>query len=399
MIEPKVFYRKMDSLLNKIGQGQSGSNFLYKIIKEIENTFANDLKIGGGRIYDKNDDEFILVYSSGGSNENNQVAKILIRSESIQLVLKNKLYIFDDSKLSLEIMQNHIAFYAVPVAFVVENHDNMWMFVFELQSGWIREEIEFCLNAVRTLLNYRLFSESVKSELEQAVQIQKSLLPTTSPNIDGFQISGYSQPAVLVGGDFFDYFQFDEEEFGFYLGDASGHGIPAALMARDAVTGLRMGLEKQMKTVHILKSLNSVIYKSVYSTRFISLFIGEINTNGNLFYINAGHPSPILLCGDEVHQLNSTGLVIGALPEIKLKQTYLNITPGSTLILFSDGILERQNKKGENFGISRLEEIALLNRDKSSHEIMEAIFLAADDFGESSKWEDDATVLVIKKLK
>ena len=399
MIEPKEFYRKMDSLLNKIGQGKSGKNFLYKIIKEIENTFGSDLKIGCGRIYDKNDDEFILVYSSGGVNEDSYLPKLLIGSEPVQLVLNNKMYIFDDSRLSPEIMLIHNNSYAVPVAFIVESHGNLWMFVFELQSGWIREEIEFCLNAVRTLLNYRLFSESVKSELEQAVQIQKSLLPTSSPNIDGFQISGYSQPAVLVGGDFFDYIQFDEDELCFYLGDASGHGIPAALMARDAVTGLRMGLEKQMKTVHILKNLNSVIYKSVYSTRFISLFIGEIDTSGNLFYVNAGHPSPLLINEDRVDQLNSTGMVIGALPEIKFKQSYLSINPGSTIILFSDGILERQNKIGENFGISRLQEISLKYRDKSSREITEEIFLAADDFGEGSNWEDDATVLVIKKLK
>ncbi len=399
MLEPKEFYRKMDSLLNKIGQGKSDKNFLYKIIREIENTFGSDLRIGCGRIYDKNDDEFILIFSSQSQSEDNLVSKLLINSESVQLVLKNKLYIFDDSRLSIEMSLNQNNNYSIPVAFTVESHGGQWIFVFELQSGWIREEIEFCLNAVRTLLNYRLFSESVKSELEQAVQIQKSLLPTSSPNVDGFQISGYSQPAVLVGGDFYDYFQYDEEEFGFYIGDASGHGIPAALMARDAVTGLRMGIEQQLKTVHILKSLNSVICKSVYSTRFISLFIGEIDTNGNLFYINAGHPSPILICGDEVHQLNSTGMVIGALPDIKFKQSFVNTNPGSTIILFSDGILERQNKFGKNFGIKRLEEIAFRNKDKSSHEIMEEIFYAADDFGQGSNWEDDATVLVIKKLK
>ena len=399
MIEPKVFYRKMDSLLNKIGQGESGGNYLYRIIKEIESTFGVDLKIGSGRIYDKNDNEFILVYSSQDIDDSYSIKKLLINSETIQLVLKNKTYIFDESRLSKEILLDRINNYSIPAAILVEGHGNQSIFIFELQSGWVREEVEFCLNAVRTLLNYRLFSESVRSELEQAVQIQKSLLPTISPNIKGFQISGFSQPAVLVGGDFFDYFQFDEEEFGFYIGDASGHGIPAALMARDAVTGLRMGLEKKMKTVHILKSLNSVIYKSVYSTRFISLFIGEMESNGNFFYINAGHPSPILIHKKESIQLNSTGMVIGALPEIKIKQSYLKIEPGSVLILFSDGILERQNKKGEYFGISHLEDIALKSNHESSHEIMEEIFLAADDFGEGANWEDDATVLVIKKLK
>ena len=96
-------------------------------------------------------------------------------------------------------------------------------------------------------------------------------------------IAGFSKPAELVGGDLFDYFNFDNEEFGVCIGDASGHGLPAALLVRDVVTGLRMGLEKQMKMVYTFKKLNNVIYRSVYSTRFISLFYAEIQKDGNLF--------------------------------------------------------------------------------------------------------------------
>ena len=134
------------------------------------------------------------------------------------------------------------------------------------------------------MLNYKLFSESVKSELEQAVHIQQSLLPTSALEYSGFEIFGRSQPAELVGGDLYDYYSYDKDGFGVCIGDASGHGIPAALMVRDVVTGLRMGLEKHMKMVHTLKKLNNVIYQSVYSTRFISLFYAEIESDGNIFY-------------------------------------------------------------------------------------------------------------------
>ena len=291
MIEPKEFYRKLDSLLNKIGQEKSGKDFLFIIVKEIEKTFGKELRLGNGRIYEQNGDEFILIYASSKPGIVTTAKNIPTKSEAMQSILNSQTYIFDNPGFSIGDLQSG-GEYAIPAAITVTNPDSRWIFVFELKSGWIREEIEFCLNAVRSSLNYRLFSESVKSELEQAVQIQKSLLPLKPPKISGYDIAGHSQPAELVGGDLYDFFEPGGEEFGFCIGDASGHGIPAALMARDVITGLRMGIEKHMKMIHTLKKLNSVIYRSAYSTRFVSLFYAEMEEKGNLFYVNAGHPSP-----------------------------------------------------------------------------------------------------------
>jgi len=399
MIQPKDFYRKLDSLLSIIGQEKSGKDFLFTIVKDLEKTFGNDLHIGKGYIYEKNGDEFILISPLSNQELINIETNLPISSEAVQFVLNSKTYIFDNPAFSIGTKKIPQKEYAIPVAITVHSQENRWIFVFELRSGWVREEIEFCLNAVRTVLSYRLLSESIKSEYEQAFQIQKSLLPTSAPKIPGYQIAGNSQQAELVGGDFFDYFQFEGEEFGFCIGDASGHGIPAALMARDAIIGLRMGLEKHMKMVHTLKKLNSVIYQSVYSTRFVSLFYAEMEENGNLFYVNAGHPSPILINGDEVIELESTGIIFGALPEIDLRRSYTKIFPGSVLVLFSDGILERQNNKGENFELERLKKVALQNKNLNAEEILAAIFCSANEFGKKKKWKDDATVVVLKRLK
>lgn len=397
MIEPKEFYRKLDSLLSKIGQEKTGQDFLFTIVKELENTFGKDLKIGNGYIYEKNGEQFTLISSPPEMGRSKIALELPIVSDAVQLILQSKTYIFDNPIVSIDSNIGSSKEYSIPAAITVHSQDNRWIFIFELKSGWIREEIEFCLNAVRTNLNHRLFSESVKSELEQAVQIQQSLLPTSSPEIPGYQIAGFSRPAELVGGDLYDYFQFDGEEFGFCIGDASGHGIPAALMARDVVIGLRMGLEKHMKMVHSLKKLNSVIYRSVYSTKFISLFYAEMETDGNLFYVNAGHPAPILLHGDEIIELESTNIVFGALPQIELRRSYAHINPNSVLVLFSDGILERENSQGEEFGEERLKQVIKDNKDKTANELLDLIFLTADEFGKGKNWDDDATVVVIKR--
>ena len=399
MIEPKEFYRKLDSLLVKIGQEKSGKDFLFTIIKEIEITFGKDLHFGNGRIFEQSDDEFFLIFPDGNSDQIKTAVKIPLNSHIAESILRSKTYIFDNQMDGIDSLRVNKKGYSIPVAFTIHNQDYRWIFVFDLIDGWIREEIDLCLNAVRTALNYRLFSESVKGELEQASQIQKSLLPISDPVIPGYQIAGRSQPAELVGGDLFDYFKFDSEQYGICIGDASGHGIPAALMVRDVVIGLRVGLEKNMQMVYTIKKLNSVLHQNNYSSRFISLFYTEMERNGNLFYINAGHPSPLLLIGNEISELDSTGLLLGALPEIALRRSYISIPPKGVLVLYTDGILERENKKGEEFGAARLKKVITTNKEKSSDEIMNSIFNAADDFGKSKKWKDDATVVVVKRLE
>ncbi len=247
-------------------------------------------------------------------------------------------------------------------------------------------------------MNQRLYSDAIQTELEQAALIQKSLLPNHLPEFPGYQIAGLSQATEIVGGDLFDYFEFDNELFGVCLGDASGHGIPAALLVRDIVIGLRMGLEKHMKMVHTLQKLNQVIYRSTYSSRFVSLFYCEIEKDGHMIFVNAGHPAPFLVHGKQVTNLKATGLILGALPEITLHRSYARIEPDSVLVLFSDGLFEREDSKGEAFEIKRLKELVIENQSKTAEEIMNLIFEKVDEFGNRTKWDDDSTLVVIKRL-
>lgn len=399
MIEPKNFYRKLDSLLTTIGKEKTGKNFLFTILKAIEHNFSADLYIGNGRIYEEEGDEFVLVKRPGMSKSARATAKIAADSEAVQLLLKFGSYIYDDPALSIDAEINRQAEYTIPAAFtVVRSPSERWVVVFELKAGWVREEIEFCMNAVRAALNYRLFSDAVKSGLEQAAHIQNSLLPQAPPQIQGYEIAGRSQSAELVGGDLFDYFPYSNEMFGVSVGDASGHGLPAALLVRDVVTGLRMGLEEQMKMVHTLKKLNRVIHRSTYSTRFVSLFYGEIESNGHVIYANAGHPSPLLIRGQEVTELKPTGIILGALPELAIHRSLANFEPGAVLVMYSDGIFERCDPEGEAFGLERLQSLIIEHQEKSAAELLEIIFTIVFEFGGGAKWEDDATLVVIKRM-
>ncbi len=114
--------------------------------------------------------------------------------------------------------------------------------------------------------------------------------------------------------------------------------------------------------------------------------------------MNAGHPYPLLIRGEQVKELESTGTILGALPEVNLHRAYIHIEPKSILILYSDGIIERKNRKGQSFGIHRLKELAIQNQNKSAKEIQKLIFNNVFEFGNHMEWEDDATVVVIKRL-
>jgi serine phosphatase RsbU (regulator of sigma subunit) len=396
MIEPKIFYRKLDFLQNKIGLGKTGKDFLFSIVKELEKTLGKDLNIINGSIYERVEAEYSLI-STSPKIKNLLKSRISVDDPSVQLVMKSKTYIFDRPVFSIDGIEDNIDGYKTHAAFLVRSPSNEWIFVFELKSGWIREEIELCLNAIRTSLNYRLTSESVKNELEQAVQIQQSLLPSIPPIIPGYQIAAKSQPAELVGGDLYDYYSLDDNTLGFCIGDASGHGLPAALMVRDVITGLRMGLAKEMTMIHTLKKLNSVIYQSVYSAKFVSLFYAELERNGSLLFANAGHPSPLLFDGENFQTLDPTGIVIGAFPNLDISRSYIRIHPGSIFVSVTDGILERKNGRSELFEVERLKSVIVENKDENADSLLYKIFEAAYSFGKGKKWEDDATVLVIKK--
>ena len=395
---PKDFYRKLDTFLSEIYHIVS-ENILSVVLKELVNFLGKDLNIQNGRLYELDVDRFVLIQCINLDESCSQDKTLPLDNEAVQLVLQNGSYIFNDPHLILLIESKTKCDLLTPVAFFVQREDQIWMFVFELQQGWDREEIDFSLNTIRKVLNARISSEIFQNYLHQAELIQRSLLPKSPPKIEGFDIAGKSISTDIVGGDLYDFIEFDKETFGVAIGDASGHGLPAALLVRDVVTGLRMGLEKEMKLTRALEKLNRVIHRSTLSTSFISLFFGEIETNGNLVYSNAGHPPPLIVSGYNIQTLDQGGFVLGPMPEVKLKRGFAFLNPGSVLILYSDGLIERLNRYGVPFEIERLTKTVLEYQHLSAEELVNLIIDSAYNFGNKSKWKDDVTVVAIKNVK
>src|SRR5262249_11892639 len=215
-------------------------------------------------------------------------------------------------------------------------------------------ELLSALNSIVYAVRQRLERGRLEDLFEQARTIQLSLLPEGRRTFAGYDVYASSTPAQSVGGDLYDYYDVDMETLGFAVADASGHGLPAALQARDVVTGLRMGVERDLKITRMVERLNRVIHQSGLASRFISMFFGELERNGNLSYINAGHPPALLLDARGVRELSVGGMLLGPDPAATYKMGFVHVDRGASLLAYSDGVIEREDADGNIFGKERL---------------------------------------------
>jgi phosphoserine phosphatase RsbU/P len=394
VIQPKELYRKLAALLKEIDTGTYDENYLLSVLARLGHS-TRDLHIAGGRLYGEDQDRFLPIT---GSNDPppNPVDSGTLDAEAARLVVKHGTYIFNDPRWSGLRQVGEPASNTIAAAFTVRDPTRQWIFVFTLDQGWIREEIEFCFNAIRAQLNFQLHINAMTSDVEQAAVIQLSLLPNTPPFIAGYQTAGRCQPAGVLGGDFFDFSPLDDDFFTVAVGDAMGHGLPAALLVRDVVTGLRMGVEREMRMAEAIQKLNRVIHRSTLSANFVSLFFAEIESTGNILYVNAGHPPPILIRGSQVKRLQPTGILLGAVSNAQFRRASADFDSDGVLVLYSDGVVERRHGD-EEFGLWRLEEVAVRNREETATTILDRIYEAVTIFGDPLAFEDDVTVVVIKK--
>jgi sigma-B regulation protein RsbU (phosphoserine phosphatase) len=313
IFQPKAFYRKLDALLTRIGEGASMKEMLSLVLDELVESVGEDLGIKSGCVYRLLGGAYRKTDQISGSSAEGWPALVQKDNEAIELLSRHKSYIFVDT-VDPPWGKNSVA--------VLFAEDDEYLLVMMLRDSWVRETLEFSLNTIRSTLNYSSSTSRFSADIQEAYEIQKSLLPRIEPEFEGYEIAGRMEAAERVGGDLYDFSVLEEGVLSFAVGDASGHGLPAALLARDVVTGLRMGMEKEMKISSVLRKLNNVIYRSRLSTRFISLFYGELEPEGTLVYVNAGHPPPILFKSGSIERLDVGGTILGPLEDTEFNRGF-----------------------------------------------------------------------------
>ena len=261
------------------------------------------------------------------------------------------------------------------------------------------DETEHLLLHLSKLAAQQRLSESGWSSLlDRARAIQQSLLPKPPFRfLHGFDMHGRSDSAAVVGGDVFDVQSLTPDSASLLLADASGHGLPAALQARDVVIGLRMAHESHLEIVATIEKLNRVLCSSTLSSQFVSLVYGELDRDGIFQYVNAGHPAPMLVTPDRLEFLQQTGPVLGVSPSSRYHVAHAVLPPSSMLVLYSDGVIECPALDGEEFSLERLAAICVHRIGETAGQITNAIFDAMAAHRGRAVVADDATVLIVKR--
>ncbi|NJL27537.1 MAG: PP2C family protein-serine/threonine phosphatase [Thermoanaerobaculia bacterium] len=282
----------------------------------------------------------------------------------------------------------------------VEVGGEQFILGFNVGRGHHRDDVLLSLGIVRHSINQKLREERFQDLLRQAREIQASILPKRAPRFWRFKVAGRTEPMDAVGGDFFDLIPITDRILGLAIADVSGHGLPAALQVRDIYMGLRMGMARDFKIVRTVERLNGIIHESTLTSRFVSMFYGELESTGNFIYVNAGHPPPFHIAADgTVTQLEQGGPVLGPLPNATYDRGFVHLEPGDLLVLYTDGIVEAPSGAeatlGEEYGLERLQQVARANQHRPAREIVDAIFKSVNGWTDGAPLADDQTVLLV----
>src|ERR1051325_2108596 len=288
-----------------------------QIAETIATNFRDELGITGGRIYERNDDAgyYELVSRFGKVSDGALGIAVPKDYRPIELVIENGIVVMDPTDPGIDrALEDRLG--ARRFAAVAAGSDNPHILSFDVSDALGREDILFSLNLVRYTMNQRLRAERYESLIVEAQRIQQSILPQRVPQYAGFDIWGKTVPAEIVSGDFYDFIPLNDNICGLAIADGSGHGLPAALVVRDIYMGLRMATDRDFKIIRMMEKLNHIIHRGRLTTKFVSLFYGELETGGILIYSNAGHNYPFLLKGsNRIELLKNGGPVLGPTPD------------------------------------------------------------------------------------
>ncbi len=331
-----------------------------------------------------------------GVSHDGELGIVIPRSyKPIELVLENGSVVMDPTDPGVDpILEQQLGarrFAAIAAG------DDEYVLAFSVSPALSREDILFSLNLVRYAINQKLRTQRYESIIVEAQRIQQSILPQRVPNYPGFEIWGRTVPAEIVSGDFYDYIPVSENVLGLAIADGSGHGLPAALVVRDIYMGLRMATDRDFKIIRTMEKLNHIIHRSRLTTKFVSLFYGELETGGILIYCNAGHNYPFVLkANGRFDALMNGGPVLGPTPDASYTRGFAKLDPGDLLCMYTDGIIEAHDRQDREFGLDRLQRLVKQHRMRTAKEIVLEVLARVEKWGREK--EDDRTIVIVRAV-
>jgi serine phosphatase RsbU (regulator of sigma subunit) len=402
----KHLYRTVENLLDRIDNSAGDEQMLLDILQLlVESDDMVDFGVVSGRLYRERDLDFLLIKSISGHGPQIAGKTVSKQYQVVKDIQRRRLWVISPESPGWD-PDLEAQFSDVDSAAILFGTNPSYIMSLGIRHHGSEDDLLVLLETIRASIGLKLREQAYVNQMKQAQAIQHSLLPRRLASLEGFEIAAVSQPAEEVGGDVYDVQRVEEGTLGLMLADASGHGLPAALQARDVVIGMRMGQAEGEKITATISRLNRVIHRSSLTSRFISLFYGELEESGNMAYVNGGHCPPLLVTAQaEVFELKTLGPVLGPLPDAVYRRGYITLKPDETLVMFTDGVTERGDPRRPStedevveFGRDNLIKTIQECRDGSAEEIAQTIIQKVREFGADSPFEDDVSVMVVKRL-
>lgn len=240
--------------------------------------------------------------------------------------------------------------------------------------------------------------ERLAQELRVARVIQQTLLPKEIPNINGWQMAAFWQPARAVSGDFYDFITFPDGRLAIIVGDVTDKGVPAALVMATTRSILRAAVEREVSPSAVLEHANNTLCPDIPPNMFVTcLYILLDPMTGYIRFANAGHNLPYQRTPSGVNELRARGMPLGLLRDMTYEEKEAVIELGDQLVLYSDGLVEAHSKSGDMFGFPRLRD--LLAQDVCAPDLPSCLMQQLEQFtGVEWEQEDDVTIVSIERL-
>ena len=242
----------------------------------------------------------------------------------------------------------------------------------------------------------------LEDELEFSQKVQQSLLPQQIPDIPGLELAAFSQPARIVGGDYFDFFEYPDGSHGLAIADVVDKGVPASLLMPSLQASLRILVPESDSPASVAERLNRLLSHNVQLTQFVTLFLARFDPQTRrLQYCNAGQNPPLLFHTDENGEcsltwLQPTGAAIGLIEQAQFQTETITLSLGDILVLYTDGVTDTRSPDGEEFRSPRLAEFVRQNSQRSATDLMQGLRRSLQAFSNGRPPEDDTTIVTCR---
>lgn len=408
-MDQKKLHKTIESIASQ--KFENEEEMLKYVLEQIVND--KSFEVTGGRIwkFDPESFSYKLLYQTGKIDKIDPRFRIRLKNyPEFERIAKERTILADETLTELK-KKGIFRYSATGVGSRVKLNGKIYYeYILALNSNLLDEEFRLNMSIIATALTSQIRQKRIlasatnlKADLDKARQLQKSILPEHEYKFHNYDIFGLTDPAEIVGGDFFDYLEIgdDQDRLGIAVGDAASKGVSAAAEAMYISGALRMASNFEIKITPLMKKMNQLVNKIFEDDKFSSLFYGELSTdkNGLFLYTNAGHNPPLFYSSrkNKVEYLLVTGPVLGPVPHAKYQIESINFFPGDILLMFSDGIVDSTNSKGEPYPEVRLINLLRNNKNRTPKEIALKILDDVLRFSKNGTYSDDKTLVVIKR--